>query len=107
MRRPVRFAPFWWMMTRYWGFPKVEYQILTSRSPLGSGVFDNGRSPAVAMAASFVSKIASEEGPVSLAAKVVCCASDELDTASNREAENVSRLMQLGRFWPAQGHILW
>src|SRR2546423_4237015 len=94
------------MMTRYCGLPKPEYQIRTSRSFLGRSALASGRSPAVAAAASLVSKMASRAGPVSLAVKVACWARAELGAASNKAAANVNRLMPRGLFLAAEGHIL-
>src|SRR4051812_25745553 len=94
------------MITRYCGLPNPEYQILTSRSPLRRSLFARGRSPAVTIAASFVSKIATLTGPVSLAVKEACWARDELEGASSRMAERLSRLMPIGLFSGIQGHIL-
>src|SRR5438270_7453834 len=94
------------MMTRYCGLPKPEYQIRTSRSFLGRSALASGRSPAVAAAASLVSKMASRAGPVSLAVKVACWATAELGAASNKAAANVNRLMPRGLFLAAEGHIL-
>src|SRR5437588_1190459 len=93
------------MITRYCGFPNPEYQILTSRSPLRTSVLDKGARPAVTAAASFVSKMTSGAGPVSVAVKEACCARDELLAASRREAANVSRLMPKGLFSASQRHI--
>src|SRR3954466_15261920 len=105
MRRPVRAAPFWWMITRYCGLPKLEYQILTSRSFPRRAVFERGDKPTVRAAASLVSNMASETGPVSLAAKLAaCCAKDEHGIASRSEAVNVSRLMSGGRVSRTKGH---
>ena len=102
----MTFAPFWRMITRYWGLPNPEYQILTSRSPLRSSVLARGANPAVTTAASFVSKIASVAGPVSLAVKAACWAREVLETASSKVADNVSRLMPIGLFWLPARHIL-
>src|SRR6266436_3541284 len=72
--------------------------------PVSDAIFET-KDAAVATAASLVSKIASETGPVSLAENDACWATDELDTASRRVAANVSRLMPIGRFSSARGHI--
>src|SRR5678815_2690994 len=104
--RPVVAAPFWRMMTRYCGFPKLEYQILISRSPFARVLLARGLSPAVSVAASLPSKIASETGPVSFEAikAGVCCAKDELGIASRIEAARVRRLMSGGRFKQPKSH---
>jgi len=94
------------MITRNCGFPKLEYQILTSRSLLRSWLFESGDKPTVSAAASLVSKIASEARPVSFDAAKACtrCAKDELGIASRSEAAMVSRLMPGGLFSLIEGH---
>src|SRR5205814_10689862 len=94
------------MSTRYCGLPNPEYQILTSRAPFVRSVLARGESPAVTTAASFVSKIASTAGPVSLAAKASCWASAGLETATSKVAEIDSRHMPIGQLWVPNGHIL-
>src|ERR1700682_53101 len=94
------------MITRYWGLPKLEYQILTSRSPLGSWLFESGARPTVRAAASLVSKISCVAGPASVDAgrAGICCAKEELGIASRSEAARVSRLMFRGLFTRVEGH---
>src|ERR1700730_1181608 len=94
------------MITRYCGLPKLEYQILTSRSPFGSRLFESGTRPTVRAAASLVSKISSVTGLVSVDAvnACACCAKDELGIASRREAAMVIRLMSRGLFERDESH---
>src|SRR6476661_1104191 len=94
------------MITRYSGFPNPEYQIRTYRSHFGRSDLAIGFSPAITIAASFVSKIASGEGPLSAEAKPACWPIAGAEKASMRALQNVSRLMHIGRQEPRGGHIL-
>jgi len=79
------------------GLPKPEYQILTSRPPLDSWLFESGARPTVRAAASLVSKIHPRPDPYRrCGVGRYLLANNELGIASRSEAAIVSRLMPGG-----------
>jgi len=90
-------APVCRMITRYCGLPKPEYQILTSRPPLDSWLFESGARPTVRAAASLVSKISSAADPYrSMRSRQVSAGRTMSSNCEQERSCDVSRLMPGG-----------